>query len=529
VRHSILLAAPLAFSLSLPEAARANPVRLHGSAAAAHALADYQKDEFGWGGAALGAVELGLAKQFGLELEISGLWLSKGDDPKDPRFAPKDAGAAGAAALGFRLRPFATAYAGHAFSAAGLWLAANSGVSRTGGVMRPMFDAQLGFDLLYAHGYTGVGPMIGYMQVFQPDNQLRPEDANIALAGLHVMFDTGSEPLVDGDADGDGIRDSVDHCPKDPEDRDGYQDEDGCPDLDNDSDGIPDSADRCPNDPEDIDGFEDQDGCPDLDNDKDGIVDSKDKCPNEPEDKDNFEDEDGCPDLDNDQDGIPDVRDLCPNEPETVNNYADQDGCPDENQVRVMGDKIVLDDRVHFRTNNAIIRPISYPLLERLAKLIKEHQEYIHIDIEGHADERGNEAFNQKLSEDRAQSVLEFLVKRGVERARLTSTGFGTTRPLTPKRGEYAWLLNRRVEFRVTRKVQYTGPEVPKLQQPEGPALHGVDDLPAAQEDENVPSEGKSRNEGTNKPKPAANKNGNTAPKSEAKPVPKRDAPGGSQ
>ena len=98
------------------------------------------------------------------------------------------------------------------------------------------------------------------------------------------------------DTDGDGIPDDKDKCPNEPEDKDGFQDEDGCPDLDNDGDGIPDAQDKCPNQAEDKDGFQDEDGCPDPDNDGDGIPDAADKCPNEPEDKDGFQDEDGCPD-----------------------------------------------------------------------------------------------------------------------------------------------------------------------------------------------------------------------------------------
>jgi uncharacterized membrane protein len=99
--------------------------------------------------------------------------------------------------------------------------------------------------------------------------------------------------------------------------------------IDSDGDGIPDSLDKCLNEPEDKDGFQDEDGCPDLDNDQDGIPDVLDKCPLEPEDKDGFQDEDGCPDPDNDGDGIADAKDKCPNEPETFNGKDDDDGCPD--------------------------------------------------------------------------------------------------------------------------------------------------------------------------------------------------------
>jgi OmpA-OmpF porin, OOP family len=100
---------------------------------------------------------------------------------------------------------------------------------------------------------------------------------------------------VSKDIDGDGIPDDRDQCPDMPEDKDGFQDEDGCPDFDNDNDGIYDAQDKCPNEPEDFDGFEDQDGCLDIDNDHDGISDKLDKCPNTPEDIDGYMDEDGCP------------------------------------------------------------------------------------------------------------------------------------------------------------------------------------------------------------------------------------------
>ncbi len=132
------------------------------------------------------------------------------------------------------------------------------------------------------------------------------------------------------DPDGDGIEGAADQCPTEPEDFDGYEDSDGCPDYDNDLDTIPDSADKCPNAAEDMDGFEDGDGCPELDNDKDGIPDTGDRCPNEPETKNGYKDDDGCPDeADTDNDGVPDSRDQCPNDPEDTDGFEDTDGCPD--------------------------------------------------------------------------------------------------------------------------------------------------------------------------------------------------------
>ncbi len=160
------------------------------------------------------------------------------------------------------------------------------------------------------------------------------------------------------DTDGDGVDDDLDKCPGSLEDNDGFEDNDGCPDLDNDKDLIPDTRDRCPNQPEDYDNYQDEDGCPEPDNDKDGVCDgnatiqahlgefakqckgkdncpmnkgpaasggcpgsmldedgdsvpdSRDKCPKRVEDKDGFEDNDGCPDPDNDKDGLCDVNEA---------------------------------------------------------------------------------------------------------------------------------------------------------------------------------------------------------------------------
>jgi len=157
--------------------------------------------------------------------------------------------------------------------------------------------------------------------------------AQLGARGDSVRFTTGitwaPQPLgsaVPGkhDRDGDGIPDSIDGCRDEPEDKDGFQDEDGCIDPDNDRDGIPDASDKCPDEAEDKDGFEDTDGCPERDNDRDGVIDATDRCPDQPEDRDNFEDEDGCPDPDNDNDGVPDARDQCPNDAGTAS-----DGCPD--------------------------------------------------------------------------------------------------------------------------------------------------------------------------------------------------------
>lgn len=147
--------------------------------------------------------------------------------------------------------------------------------------------------------------------------------------GMEIVFGLSTEWRSHRDPDRDGISDKTDRCPFKPEDLDGFEDTDGCPDPDNDLDKIVDHLDSCPNSPEDMDGFEDSDGCLDLDNDKDSVADSTDKCPDQIEDMDSFEDSDGCPDWDNDHDSIPDFIDRCLNSPEDRDSIMDNDGCPE--------------------------------------------------------------------------------------------------------------------------------------------------------------------------------------------------------
>ena len=253
----------------------------------------------------------------------------------------------------------------------------------------------------------------------------------------------------DQDTDKDGILDSKDACPNQPEDFDGVDDEDGCPERthDQDGDGILDNVDRCPSQPEDRDGFEDLDGCPDLDNDQDGILDKVDVCPLKPEDRDLFEDEDGCPDPDNDQDNILDEDDQCPLEPEDYDNDQDEDGCPDlYKSIVVHKDRIELKQMIYFATNEDRILERSYPLLNEVARALLDNPK-IKVSIEGHTDNQGSDSYNQDLSERRAASVRQYLIVQGIEASRMTSQGFGESRPIDDNRTAEGRAANRRVEF----------------------------------------------------------------------------------
>ncbi|MDH4283367.1 MAG: OmpA family protein [Myxococcales bacterium] len=271
--------------------------------------------------------------------------------------------------------------------------------------------------------------------------------------GVGLIGYTMPEPVKILDADGDGILDDVDQCPNEPEDMDGFQDEDGCPDLDNDGDGILDVDDGCPNDAEDIDGFEDQDGCPDPDNDADGILDVDDLCPNEPGPPENK----GCPDPDRDGDGVPDRVDNCPDEPGTVENQ----GCQEAQLVVIGEGQLQILEKIYFKTGSAKLQPRSYALLDQVARVMLAHPEIRIIRVEGHTDSTGKLAYNMRLSKQRADSVVQYLVKRGgVSRMRLMSEGFGPTRPLVPDaRTREELAQNRRVEFHIVEMAEESAEE----------------------------------------------------------------------
>jgi outer membrane protein OmpA-like peptidoglycan-associated protein len=429
------------------------PLRLHGSLGAARALTGYQASELGFGAEVSVALEWALLPALGLELSAGWLGLAAVDAPAPDGLAPLDGEDAGSLALGVRVHPFGVPR--RWLDPAGLWLAAAGGGALTGGRVVPLVEARLGYDV-FPRSNLGVGPYAGYSHYFAVGEVVREGDASVLSFGVHGAWELSRprelEPLGPVDRDADGVLDDVDRCPAESEDRDGFEDADGCPDLDDDADGVLDGADRCPREPEDADGFEDEDGCPDPDDDGDGVLDADDACREAPEDRDGYEDENGCPDEDNDRDGIADGRDLCPLEPETMNGFSDNDGCPDSESVRVVGDKIELDQRIHFWSDSAKIRAMSYPVLDKLARFLAEHPEYTHVSIEGHADARGPDDLNLKYSALRAAAVLEFLVGRGIAPERLSSTGFGETRPLVEGDSEHALFMNRRVEFIVTRE-----------------------------------------------------------------------------
>lgn len=253
------------------------------------------------------------------------------------------------------------------------------------------------------------------------------------------------------DSDGDGIADFLDKCPGTPT---GVKvDASGCP-LDSDGDGVPDYLDQCPNTPpgQAVNAV----GCPIADSDGDGIPDNLDKCPNTPVGQ--KVGPDGCP-LDSDGDGIPDDQDQCPNTPPGLKVLPD--GCAPVGDCRkprpgeaVDARGCALDRRfvlrgVKFEFDSDRLLPESKVILKEVAETLSAYPN-IKVDVEGHTDWIGTEAYNLGLSERRAIAVQAFLESNGVQAKRLKPVGYGESSPIDTNDTEEGRENNRRVEFKVT-------------------------------------------------------------------------------
>ena len=262
----------------------------------------------------------------------------------------------------------------------------------------------------------------------------------------HMQHTAGfSFAFGDGDSDRDGVKDSLDECP----DVAGLESLNGCPD--DDGDGIKNSADDCPM----TAGLAALNGCPDADN--DGIKDSDDACPNVA----GVAALKGCPDADGD--GVTDANDACPNAAGT----AALNGCPDADgdSVADKDDKcpgvagpasnngcpeyplsMLADYNINFDLEKYNIDSQDVQRLSTVIKVLLANSD-ANISIQGHADNTGEESFNNPLSNNRASSIKEYLVNVGVDADRLSIKAFGESMPKASNNTEEGRAINRRVEF----------------------------------------------------------------------------------
>lgn len=304
---------------------------------------------------------------------------------------------------------------------------------------------------------------------------------NVVLSGVWNV----KASLVDEikDSDNDGVSDKNDKCPNTPA---GVAvDKTGCP-FDKDIDGVADYKDECPT----LAGSATMNGCPDTD--KDGIADSKDRCPDvagpanlkgcQDVDKDGVADIDdtcpnttagykvnasGCP-LDNDNDGVANEEDLCPDAagPQSLKGCADTDGdgvtdnkdrCPTEKgniidkgcptiapvEIKKIAD---IAGKLFFENGSSELKSSSYVQLDYLVIILKRYNA-TNLQIGGHADDVGDEIANREISQQRANSVKNYLISKGIPESRLIAIGFGNGKPIASSKTASGRAKNRRVEL----------------------------------------------------------------------------------
>jgi len=310
------------------------------------------------------------------------------------------------------------------------------------------FNTSLGLTY-WANDYIGLSLKTTYNYVMPDNTDLVQQHFRHSL-GLTVRFG-GS------DTDGDGIQDKKDACPDVPgleafkgcpdTDGDGIQDsEDSCPDAaglaefkgcpDTDGDGVSDNNDRCPN----VAGLSDMAGCPDTDG--DGITDERDGCPSEAGPRGNR----GCPWPDSDGDSVADKDDKCPNEVGTVAN----DGCPETPSEDVQATLASYAKTINFDYGKTSIKEEANKTLQAIVEILVQYPNANFV-VEGHTDSIGSTAFNQKLSEQRAAVIVDFLTSNGVDASRLSSVGFGETSPVSSNDTKEGMAQNRRVEVKLAK------------------------------------------------------------------------------
>jgi OOP family OmpA-OmpF porin len=172
-----------------------------------------------------------------------------------------------------------------------------------------------------------------------------------------------------------------------------------------------------------------------LDSDGDGVPDSHDRCAGTPAGV--KVDSHGCA-LDSDNDGVPDYMDQCPDTSAGVE--VDSVGCP------LSGESLLVLDNVNFDFKSAQLTAESEAVLDQAVRVLKQNTG-VDVGVEGHTDSRGSESYNQQLSERRAASVRDYLISRGVDGSRLTSTGKGESSPVASNDTKEGRRQNRRVEF----------------------------------------------------------------------------------
>jgi len=283
-----------------------------------------------------------------------------------------------------------------------------------------------------------ISPFVAYHPHFGQDPRSTESwDLHTVRAGIALKVGTGRAispatpppppvPVIT-DRDGDGVPDATDRCP----DVKGLASLQGCPDRD--GDGIADAEDKCP----DVAGLARYQGCPVPDTDGDGINDEADKCPTVA----GVARYQGCPIPDTDGDGVNDEEDKCINEKGPASNF----GCPVISPEIMKRIKLAAEN-VFFTSGKSTLLARSYAKLNDVVAILNENVNY-KLQIDGHTDITGDDAANQTLSEERAAAVRTYLVSKGIAESRLSSAGYGESKPIADNNTAAGKAKNRRVEM----------------------------------------------------------------------------------
>lgn len=297
------------------------------------------------------------------------------------------------------------------------WVGAENGLG---------FNAGAGINAWF-NDHVGLNVTGGYKKVNTPvDFEMMQYSA-----GLTWKFGgSKAKDITDelSDKDGDGVADCRDECP----DVAGLAMFHGCPDTD--GDGIPDKMDKCP----DVFGLKILQGCPDRDG--DGTADKDDACPDVFGPKTNA----GCPFKDTDGDGVIDLIDRCVEVKGPASNY----GCPVLPTVEIMNELNEYGRTILFDYDKWSFKKESYAVLQPMTTILKEYPDADFI-IEGHTDSDGSDAYNQVLSEKRANAVRDYFVTNGINPSRLTTKAFGESKPVDTNDTAAGKANNRRTEVKL--------------------------------------------------------------------------------
>lgn len=387
-----------------------------------------------YGGGVIYALSMGDAVYPWIGAGVSNLW-----------FYPKDAN--GNALPNYAAQSYTKymlAYNGDA--GVRIFVAKNMSINFAGGVIVASKDylddikAGLNNDLFYTLS-AGLTYYIGRESDSDGDGVPNTDDACQGTP-WGVKVDEFGCPV---DTDKDGVPDHLDKCSDTPA---GVKvDADGCA-LDADGDGVPDHLDKCSNTPAGV--KVNANGCP-IDTDGDGVPDYLDKCSNTPAGV--TVDANGCV-VDSDGDGVPDSLDKCPNTSKGVE--VDSHGCPLEKETIVILqpaviESLVLSGDTNFEFNKSKLLPNAYTALDGLVITMKANPNFT-WEIGGHTDGIGSDSYNKNLSRQRAQSVVDYLLSKGVERKNLHIVGYGKDNPIATNDTVEGRSMNRRVEIKVLSK-----------------------------------------------------------------------------